>query len=86
MAMSWLFILLLICYPVVCSFSYLQLAEKDMLSQTSVDVFKDFVNQAISCVLDPKLQDFSEGSELISNLNVSLGKILLSGHQTNTMW
>lgn len=57
-----------------------------MMSKTSVEVFKDFVNQAISGVLDPKLNDYQEGTDTVSNLNIALGKILIMGHQTNTLW
>ena len=48
---------------------FIQLAEKDMMSNTSTEVFKDFLNQAITAVLDPKLNDYQEGDEVISSLN-----------------
>lgn len=57
-----------------------------MMSRTTTDVFKDFLNQAISAVLDPRLNDYPEGPELISSLNLTLGKVLSHGHQTNTLW
>ncbi|KAF6039706.1 msps [Bugula neritina] len=63
----------------------MKLAEKRMLVNTSVDVFKDFINQTICVVLDPRLEDHEEGSEAISRVNVVLGKVLLSGHLTNTI-
>ena len=57
-----------------------------MMSNTSTEVFKDFLNQAITAVLDPKLNDYQEGDEVISSLNLALGKILQLGHTTNTLW
>jgi len=79
------------CICIYCTYSWLlflilQLAEKRMLVNTSVDVFKDFINQTICVVLDPRLEDHEEGSEAISRVNVVLGKVLLSGHLTNTIW
>ena len=56
------------------------------MSNTSTEVFKDFLNQAITAVLDPKLNDYQEGDEVISSLNLAQGKILQLGHTTNTLW
>ncbi|XP_067937770.1 cytoskeleton-associated protein 5-like isoform X2 [Watersipora subatra] len=69
----------------MCTSLIVELAEKDMIDKTSIEVFKDFIAQAVSGVLDPKLNDHPEGADCISNLNISLGKILLHGHHTNTL-
>lgn len=62
------------------------MAEKEILSKVSVEVFKDFLYQALSGIIDSKLHDHAEGPEATSTLNLALGKVLLLGHQTNILW
>lgn len=62
------------------------MVEKDLMTKTSPDVFKELFHQAISVLVDPRIKDHPDGPIIIQELNLALSRIVQKADATSVLW
>ena len=55
-------------------------------SEISTDILKDLIYQLSMIMLDPRLEDIEEGTQVIRSVNILLVKVVEKSCLTNVVW